>query len=344
MPPVPVSLLTGWWDACLDQVLDRYRQLRAGRDPGPPGRRPVDARVGVQQGPPGRPGRGAQLAAGLHRRPPEPESQTPARSATRTSRCGCTSTAPANGGTWPTGRRRSWPASPGTWAPGAAWSPSRPAPAGDLLVPLRPGGSHAVGGRAAAHRQGRGRGQPGPGGPPRRPGLHQCAADRGAGRDRPGQRAGPGPRLRLATSTCSPGCATWTRGGVHVTSVTASSGTAPRSDQATGPEPDGVTVPMSATAYQFRGRAPAAAPGVGRGSSPVRPQHRVRRAARHRHPAGRGGRANPARGRRPGRAVASGRCLDVAIQGPGMGHWAVTTPAGALMSSPRAAARSRTDR
>lgn len=29
VPPVPASLLTGWWDACLDQVLERYGQLRA---------------------------------------------------------------------------------------------------------------------------------------------------------------------------------------------------------------------------------------------------------------------------------------------------------------------------
>jgi putative CocE/NonD family hydrolase len=28
VPPVPASLLTGWWDPCLDQVLERYRQLR----------------------------------------------------------------------------------------------------------------------------------------------------------------------------------------------------------------------------------------------------------------------------------------------------------------------------
>jgi hypothetical protein len=28
-PPVPVSLLTGWWDACLDPVLGEYRRLRA---------------------------------------------------------------------------------------------------------------------------------------------------------------------------------------------------------------------------------------------------------------------------------------------------------------------------
>ena len=36
------------------------------------------------------------------------------------SRSGCTSAARANGGTWPTGRRRGWPASPGTPPPGAA--------------------------------------------------------------------------------------------------------------------------------------------------------------------------------------------------------------------------------
>ena len=35
VPPVPVSLLTGWWDACLDEVLERYRQLR---DSGTPAR------------------------------------------------------------------------------------------------------------------------------------------------------------------------------------------------------------------------------------------------------------------------------------------------------------------
>ncbi len=29
LPPIPASLLTGWWDACLDQVLDRYGRLRA---------------------------------------------------------------------------------------------------------------------------------------------------------------------------------------------------------------------------------------------------------------------------------------------------------------------------
>ncbi len=35
VPPVPASLLTGWWDPCLDQVLERYRQLR---DSGTPAR------------------------------------------------------------------------------------------------------------------------------------------------------------------------------------------------------------------------------------------------------------------------------------------------------------------
>ncbi len=33
VPPVPASLLTGWWDACLDQVLDRFSRLRAGGTP-----------------------------------------------------------------------------------------------------------------------------------------------------------------------------------------------------------------------------------------------------------------------------------------------------------------------
>lgn len=33
VPPVPASLLTGWWDACLDEVLERYRQLRANGTP-----------------------------------------------------------------------------------------------------------------------------------------------------------------------------------------------------------------------------------------------------------------------------------------------------------------------
>ena len=33
VPPIPASLLTGWWDACLDQVLERYRQLRADGTP-----------------------------------------------------------------------------------------------------------------------------------------------------------------------------------------------------------------------------------------------------------------------------------------------------------------------
>jgi putative CocE/NonD family hydrolase len=32
-PPVPASLLTGWWDACLDEVLERYGQLRANGTP-----------------------------------------------------------------------------------------------------------------------------------------------------------------------------------------------------------------------------------------------------------------------------------------------------------------------
>lgn len=32
-PPVPVSLLTGWWDACLDPVLGEYRRLRAAGRP-----------------------------------------------------------------------------------------------------------------------------------------------------------------------------------------------------------------------------------------------------------------------------------------------------------------------
>ena len=204
VPPVPASLLTGWWDACLDQVLERYRQLRDERDPGPPGRRPLDPLVRVQPGPRGRPGRGAQLAAGLHRRRSAPHPDP----ATKTSRCGCTSAARGNGVTWPTGHRRRRSASRGTWAPGAAWPPNRRSPgtrpAGGVLVPLRPGGSHTVGGRPAPHREGRGRGQPGPGGPPRRPGVHQCAADRGAGRDRPGQRAGPGPRLRPALRPVRP--------------------------------------------------------------------------------------------------------------------------------------------
>ena len=35
LPPVPASLLTGWWDACLDEVLERYGQLR---DSGTPAR------------------------------------------------------------------------------------------------------------------------------------------------------------------------------------------------------------------------------------------------------------------------------------------------------------------
>ena len=33
LPSVPASLLTGWWDACLDEVLERYRQLRANGTP-----------------------------------------------------------------------------------------------------------------------------------------------------------------------------------------------------------------------------------------------------------------------------------------------------------------------
>ena len=33
VPSVPASLLTGWWDACLDQVLERYRELRANGTP-----------------------------------------------------------------------------------------------------------------------------------------------------------------------------------------------------------------------------------------------------------------------------------------------------------------------
>ncbi len=39
-PAVPVSLLTGWWDACLDSVLEEYRRLRDG------GRRPVRLVIG----------------------------------------------------------------------------------------------------------------------------------------------------------------------------------------------------------------------------------------------------------------------------------------------------------
>ncbi len=39
-PEVPVSLLTGWWDACLDSVLEEYRRLRDG------GRRPVRLVIG----------------------------------------------------------------------------------------------------------------------------------------------------------------------------------------------------------------------------------------------------------------------------------------------------------
>ncbi|MGH3121027.1 MAG: CocE/NonD family hydrolase [Streptosporangiaceae bacterium] len=33
VPPVPASMLTGWWDACLDEVLARYGQLRANGTP-----------------------------------------------------------------------------------------------------------------------------------------------------------------------------------------------------------------------------------------------------------------------------------------------------------------------
>jgi putative CocE/NonD family hydrolase len=39
-PALPVSLLTGWWDACLDPVLAEYRRLRDG------GRRPVRLVIG----------------------------------------------------------------------------------------------------------------------------------------------------------------------------------------------------------------------------------------------------------------------------------------------------------
>ena len=39
-PALPVSLLTGWWDACLDPVLAEYRRLREG------GRRPVRLVIG----------------------------------------------------------------------------------------------------------------------------------------------------------------------------------------------------------------------------------------------------------------------------------------------------------
>ena len=39
-PAVPASLLTGWWDACLDPVLEEYRRLREG------GRRPVRLVIG----------------------------------------------------------------------------------------------------------------------------------------------------------------------------------------------------------------------------------------------------------------------------------------------------------
>ena len=129
-PALPVSLLTGWWDACLDPVLAEYRRLRDG------GRRPVRLVIGpwthssaFNKALPVVLGEALSWLRAYTGDGQIPESQIPesqTRSATRTSRCGCTSTAPANGGTWPTGRRRKWPASPGIWPPGAAWFPSRP--------------------------------------------------------------------------------------------------------------------------------------------------------------------------------------------------------------------------
>ena len=233
VPPVPASLLTGWWDACLDQVLERYRQLR---DSGTPARLvvgPWTHASGFNQGLAVVLGEALSwlraYTADAQPPTPIPNENLPVRVHV------------GGAGEWRD--LADWPppeADPPAVVPGRRRPPRRRTagapgrgPAGRVLVPLRPGRSHTVGGRPAPHREGRGRGQPGPGGPPRRPGLHQCAADRGAGRDRPGQRRGSGSGPPARTSTCSPGCATWTPGGVHATCVTASSGTA-RERQATG--------------------------------------------------------------------------------------------------------------
>ena len=204
VPSVPASLLTGWWDACLDQVLERYRQLR---EDGTPARLvvgPWTHSSGFNQGLAVVLGEALSwlraYTADAQPPTPIPNEDLPVRVHV------------GGAGEWrdladwppPELARQPWYlGAGGRLGRRTAGAPGR-CPAGGVRVPLRPGGSHPVGGRPAPHRQGRGRGQPGPGGPPRRPGLHQRAADRGAGRDRPGQRAGPGPRLRPALRPVRP--------------------------------------------------------------------------------------------------------------------------------------------
>ena len=201
-PAVPVSLLTGWSDAAWTRS---WRVRPAARGPAHPVRLvvgPWTHASGVQPGPP--PSSWARHSSWL--RAYTADASPPPRSLTKTSRCGSTSAARGNGATWP------WPA-------GLARQPWYLGAGGGLAAHRRrprmlPGPGcprsattrriHAVGGWPAAYREGGGRGQPGPGGPPRRPGFHQCAAGRGAGRGRPGQRAGPGPRLRPALRPVRP--------------------------------------------------------------------------------------------------------------------------------------------
>ena len=67
MAAVPVSLLTGWWDACLDPVLEEYGRLRAAGHPVRLVIGPWTHSSAFSKALPCRPGRGAELAAGLHR-------------------------------------------------------------------------------------------------------------------------------------------------------------------------------------------------------------------------------------------------------------------------------------
>ena len=82
VPAVPVSLLTGWYDICLDGTLADYARLRAAGTPGPADRRAVDAHVRVQRRHAHRGGRGAPLAARAPGREPRPPNGT-ARPAAR---------------------------------------------------------------------------------------------------------------------------------------------------------------------------------------------------------------------------------------------------------------------
>ena len=61
-PAVPVSLLTGWQDICLDQNLAEYQRLRAAGPHPAAGHRPVVAYLGLQRRPADRGRRGAGLA------------------------------------------------------------------------------------------------------------------------------------------------------------------------------------------------------------------------------------------------------------------------------------------